>query len=118
MSETGVVHDCKQLRKLVTENPDLPIVILAGEEANSGDYAWMYCTDVDCCISMFLDIRTPYGSEGHIFTDKDDFEQAIYDSIPYNDARTEVEIDTFVKSELNRYEQYWHKVIAIYATNY
>lgn len=117
MNEAGLVHDSKELRRLIAENPDLPIVVLAGEEANSGDWWWMYCTDVDCGIDSILDIRTPYGGEDHVFTDKDDFEQAILDSIPYDDARTESEIDAFVKSELAKYEPYWKKVIAIYATN-
>lgn len=117
MNEAGLVHDSKELRRLIAGNPDLPIVVLAGEEANSGDWCWMYCTDVDCGIDSILDIRTPYDSEDHVFTDKDDFEQAILDSIPYDDARTQAEIDAFVKSELAKYEPYWKKVIAIYAIN-
>lgn len=116
MNEAGLVHDSKELRRLIAENPDLPIVVLAGEEANNGDWWWMYCSSVDCSLGLILDVRTPYDI-GTVFTDRDEFEQAILDSIPYDDARTEAEIDAFVKSELEKYEPYWKKVIAIYATN-
>lgn len=117
MKEIGLVHDSERLRKLIAENPDLAIVVLAGDEANNGDFSWMYCTDVDCCIDSILDVRTPYDREDRVFTDKDEFEESIVDSIPYDDTRTEAEIEVFVQSELDKYEPYWRKVIAIYATN-
>lgn len=31
-----LIHDATELRKLIAENPDLPIVVLAGEDANNG----------------------------------------------------------------------------------
>ena len=34
----GLIHDASELRKLITENPDLSIVVLAGEDANNGDF--------------------------------------------------------------------------------
>lgn len=117
MKEIGLVHDSAPLRKFIAENPGLPIVVLAGEEANNGDWYWMYCSDVDCCIDFILDIHTPYDRENHVFTDKNDFMDAIIDSIPLNDTRTELEITAFVESEFDKYEPYWRKVIAIYATN-
>ena len=44
MNETGLVHDTTELRKLIAENPELPIVVLAGEESwwDQG-YAWYFC---------------------------------------------------------------------------
>lgn len=37
-----LIHDATELRKLIAENPDLPIVVLASEEANSGEWGWQY----------------------------------------------------------------------------
>lgn len=116
LNEIRLVHDSGKLRRLIAENPDLPIVVLAGDEANNGDWCWMYCPYVDCCIDSILDVSTPYGEEGHVFTDKNEFEESIVASIPWDD-RTEAEIEAFVQSELKKYEPYWKKVIAIYATN-
>lgn len=116
-SAYGIVHDSSELRKLIAENPDLPLVILADDEANNGDYAWMYCSCVDCNIDTLLDVNTPYNSEGMIFTDEYELEDAIVNSIPYDDPRTEEEIDDFVRAELAKYRPYWRKVIAIYVSN-
>lgn len=118
MGEIGIVHDASNLRKLVAENPDLPIVVLAGEEANSGDYSWMYCTDVDCKLDFVLDCNTPYDQET-VFTDKDEFTQTVSDSI-WNEETKKLsfeEYEKLVEKEVSKYEKYWRKVIAIYATN-
>lgn len=44
---TGLLHSADELRQLIRENPALPLLVFAGEEANSGDYArpsWLYRT--------------------------------------------------------------------------
>lgn len=33
MSELNIIQDSTELRKLIAENPDLPIVVMVGEEA-------------------------------------------------------------------------------------
>ena len=33
----------EKFRKILNEHPDLPIVFLATEEANTGDYSLVYC---------------------------------------------------------------------------
>lgn len=113
----GLIHDASELRKLIAENPDLPIVVLAGDEANSGDYSWMYCSDVSCNIEYMLDVRTPYDRE-YVFTDKDDFEERVSDCL-YDDNKDmpDEDYDELVRSEVAKYEPYWRKVITIYATN-
>ena len=115
----NLVHDATELRKLISENPDLPIVVIAGEEANSGDYCWMYCSDVSFSVEYILDVKTPYDREESVFTDKTEFEDAVSDYAADNlpsDLPDEV-FDEIVKNEIAKYEPYWKKVIAIYATN-
>lgn len=36
----------EKFRKILNEHPDLPIVFLANEDANMGDYSLMYCESV------------------------------------------------------------------------
>lgn len=91
-------------------------MVLAGEEANGGDYPWMYCSCVHCAIETILDVRTPYDAQDTPFFRRCDFADAIADSIPAA-MRTEEKKSAFVKAELAKYEPYWKKVIAIYATN-
>lgn len=114
-----LVHDAAELRKLMSENPDLPIVVIAGEEANNGDYCWMYCSDVSFSIEYILDVKTPYDKEESVFTDKVEFEEAVgdflADAVP--DGTSNEELDARIAAEVSKYAPYWKKVIAIYATN-
>lgn len=114
-----LIHDATELRKLIAENPDLPIVVLAGEEANNGgNYYWMYCSSVSASIEEILYIHTPY-DEDAIFTDKDYFEEAVCDALNNKETSelSEDEFDSLVKAEIAKYEPYWRKVIAVYANN-
>lgn len=116
---TGLIHDATELRKLIAENPDLPIVVLAGEEANNcGDYYWMYCSEVSANPDEILDVYTPY-SEEKLFTDRVDFKEAVSDYLINAETEnlSDAEFDALVEAEVAKYEPYWRKVIAIYATN-
>lgn len=115
----GLIHDASELRKLIAENPDLPIVVLAGDEANpGGEYGWMYCSSVHCTIDFILDTHTPYDGET-IFTDKDEFEEAVSDALNNKETSelSDSEFDAMVKAEVAKYEPYWRKVIAVYGDN-
>lgn len=121
MTEYELIHDATVLRKLITENPDLPILVLAGEEANGGYYGWVYCTSVDCGITEILDIKTPYDRDcGTLFDDKGDFEEAVACVLEDREEcknMTDAEFDEAVKREMAMYDGYWRKVIAVYVTN-
>lgn len=116
----GLIHDAEELRKLIQENPELPIVILANEEANSGEWCWQYCNSVSCCIDTILDVATPYDSDGEkVFTDETDFleeiEESLYDE--FGDSMTTEQIEEAAKREADMYSGCWRKVIAIYVGN-
>ena len=38
---TGLLHATDELRQLILENPELPLLVFAGEDCNSGDYSYM-----------------------------------------------------------------------------
>lgn len=113
----SLTHNSDELKKLILENPDLPIVVLAGEEASSYDFYWTYCSSVSCHIGEILDCDY-YDYDDAVFTDRDRLEEKIEDDLydEYCD-KSEEEYDAAVKRELEKYEPYWQKVIAIYATN-
>ena len=121
MTEYRLIHDATALRKLITENPDLPIVVLADEEANGGDWNWVYCASVDCNITEILDIKTPYDrDDGIVFDDKGDFEEAVADVLADRESfknMSNTEFDEAVKREAAMYDGCWRKVIAVYVTN-
>lgn len=113
-----VTQKTDELKKLILENPELPIVVLAGEEANVGYFGWMYCSYISFGISEILDYDI-YNYDDSMFTDRDEFEEKIADDVAYecDEGISDEEFDEMVKRELEKYEPYWKKVIAIYANN-
>lgn len=107
-----------ELKKLILENPDLPIVVLAGEDANNmGDFYWMFCSDISFDIGEILDCDF-YDHEDAIFTDRDKLKEAVEDMFYYDYLdKPEEEYESAIKNKLAELEPYWKKVIAIYATN-
>ena len=77
---TGLSHSGEKLRKLLLEHPDLPLLVFANEDANSGDYSLMSCYSVFAEIGEFLDCRQEIEDE-IVFTDRHDFEEAVSDSL-------------------------------------
>ena len=116
-----LIHDTGELRKLMLDNPDLPIVVLAGEEANHGEWYWEYCNRVSCCIAEILAVHTPYdGEDGIVFSDKDDFCEAVAEKLGDKEIykkMPDADFDAAVEREVKMYDGCWRKVIAIYADN-
>ena len=104
-----------ELKKLIAENPDLPIVVVAGEEANNGDYSWMYCSDISFELMELLDCDY-LDNNDCVFTDRDWLEEVVRDRL-CDDYENDTEYEAAVKAKLTELEPYWQKVIAISATN-
>ena len=111
-----------KLKELISVNPDLPIVVLAGEQANSGDYTSMYCSDVRFLIEEILDCEVPYME--YVETDRIHFEEEIeewlWDDMGGNDKNStlsEAVFEDALKELKEEFEPYWKKVIVIMADN-
>lgn len=108
-----------ELKQLIAENPDLPIVVLVGGEAASDDWGYTYCADVHFSIEEILDCTLPFGDD-YVYNDRDDFEDALSDYLAdceeYENLSDE-EFQTLLSKELSKYEPYWKKVIAITGNN-
>ena len=73
--------DCATLKKLIVENPDAPLLIFAGEEANSGEHQYESVPSGDA----FFEEITMYGDQ---WLNKDDFEEVLRDDMA-NDEQYE-----------------------------
>lgn len=113
----SLTHSSDELKKLILKNPDLPIVVLAGEEATCDYWGWTYCSRVSYHISEILDCDY-YDYDDVVFTDRDRLEEKIGDDLcdEYY-GKSDEEFEAAVKSKLAELEPYWKKVIAIYADN-
>lgn len=109
----------EKFRKILNEHPDLPVVFLATEEANTGDYSLAYCESVQVIIGEILNEETPY-DRGTTFTDRDDFEEAIADAICDEDEyenMSDSEFDEAVEKIAAQYDDKWVKVIEVVVGN-
>ena len=127
---TGIVMNNAEIRKLILENPDLPIVFRANEYANNGEYPYMFCTYVYAQIGEVLDCEQEIDEEV-IFTDRESFEDAVYDKVvddseEYNSSMyygkigpvlSEKDIEDEAKRVMSEYEPYWKKCILITVGN-
>lgn len=105
-----------ELKRLIAENPDLPIVVLASEEATCGEWAWTYCSGISFGIEKILDCEF-YDFDDTVITDRSRLEEIIEENL-YDDYHDKPEeYNAAVKAKLAELEPYWTKVIAIYASN-
>lgn len=117
--EYKVSQKTDELKRLIAEHPDYPIVVLAGEEANGGDYNWMFCSDIGFDVGEILNVATPYNEE-IICCDRDEFFENMQEWLEDDEAfegLSDEEFDKKLQEEVAKYEPYWEKVIVIWATN-
>lgn len=116
---TPYLKNGEKIRKLIAENPDLPFVFLASDTANIGDYSTMFCSDVIAEIGEFLDCQQEINDE-MCFTDRDDFEDVIYDNIINSDEYYD-HSQEWCEKEAERiaeeYAPYWKKCIIVTVGN-
>lgn len=100
--------DCTTLKKLIVENPEAPLLIFAGEEANSGEYQYESTNSG----SAFLEEITMYGDQ---WLNKDDFEEVLRDDMA-NDEQYENLSDEEFDNEVAKIvaETAFVKAIVIY----
>lgn len=117
--EFGLIKDATKLRMLIKENPDLPICILAGDCANDGECAWMFCSKVSAYVDEILDCEVPYMDcvEDDRVHFAEQIEDWLWDEMSADSPPDEEEFQKRLKEEKEKYEPYWKKCICIYADN-
>ena len=113
MTNPNIIKDSTELRKLIAENPELPIVVMIGQEAASSDWYWTYCTDVRCGVGEVLDYKCPWNDE-RIYDDREEFEEDLWDYLS-DFADTVPELKKEFERCKEDYSQHWHKAIIIRA---
>jgi len=116
-----LLHKTEALKKLIVKNPDLPLLIFAGEEANTGDYSYMTCTSISVeknhVLVLPLDAPDPPNDE-IVYIGEDELRDDIADQV-YDDMRdaSEEEQDAEVEKRMKAFEPYWQEAIVVYASN-
>ena len=101
-----------KLRELILENPELPIVVFAGDEVNDGDYTYMTATNVTAEVGEVLDCEVP-GWDA-VITDRNDLEEAVWDYYRDDFDGNDSEWDEYFNKKLDEFESFWVKAIIVY----
>lgn len=112
-----------ELKKLIEEHPDYPIIVLVDPEVVADDgYSYWYAPSLSFSVGEILDCDQDINDE-RTFIDRDDFREEVsyrvfecddefdikYSNIP--DEEFEKLVDEFVA----KYDEYWKPVIIINA---
>ena len=117
-----VIQDASELRRLIAENPDLPIVVLCNSEMVADDYYCLwYANSVKCDVGIILDVELPFKND-KTYTDEDEFQEDLEEWLWDEMCEEEYEPDEAVfeeavKEKMKYYEPYWKKVIEVWCDN-
>lgn len=102
------LEDTTGLRELIMENPDLPLIIFCGSEANSGEFPYESNKDVGCDIEELTLYK-------NWWIPKDEYEEQLRDDLAdeeeYKDV-TDEEYDEMIDQKVKETE--FVKAIVIY----
>lgn len=108
----------EELKRLIAENPDLPIMVICDNDL----YCDYYNSTIAPCISFslgeYLDCDQKVNDE-RVYFDRDEFlEELSYqlEDLPEFEDLTQEEFDKAVEAEFNKYSSYWRKAIIINAS--
>lgn len=108
-----------ELKELIAQHPDYPIVVLAEESAVCDEFTYTYCSNISFGIGHILDCETPYNNE-FVITDEDDLKEHIADSWCNEDKYSDLSDEDFYKlvdEKAKEYELYWKDVVIICVGN-
>lgn len=74
---TAILNKTDKLRELILKHPDWPIMVMAGEDANCGDYSLVCCSIVSAYAGEVLATYDHLGRHDHIYTDRDDYREDV-----------------------------------------
>lgn len=116
INSNQIAHNTSELKKIILENPDLPIVVFAGREACNYDFNTTLCSYMQTYVGKYLDIKVEEDKEDRMYEDEDDLKDKIYEY--YSDKFTdEKELNNYVDKKLNQYSHFWKKCIVLYVDN-
>ena len=118
----NIIKDSTELRQLIADNPELPIVVMVGEDAALSDCYWTYCTDVRCKVGEILDCELPWEAfdTTKVYNDRIEFEEDLTQYLADHEdigRMSDKEFDKLVDVWKNTYSQHWKKAIIVLADN-
>lgn len=107
-----------ELKQLIAENPDLPIMVLCDNDLYCDYYNSTIAPSISFYLGEFLDCYQEV-NEDRVYFDRDEFlEELSYklEDLPEFEDLTQEEFDKAVEAEFDKYSSYWQKAIIINAS--
>lgn len=111
----GMLIDNAALKKLILENPSLPLLVFSTEDANSGEFN-MELASCKCEKGIVLDAAENIWLPRYdrIYTDETDLEEdiqeALYDAL---EGLEDEEFDALVALKMKTLDPYWKECIIV-----
>lgn len=114
---TKLLHATDELRQLVIDNPELPLLVFSGEDVGGTDYSYTSCSYCSAQKGEFLDCWQTVDDEC-CFTSRDEFWEAMANRLEDDsEGLTDKEFDAKVDAEVAEYDPYWMPCIILYVNN-
>lgn len=114
-----LLNECKDLKKLMFENPDLPLLFMAGNTGNDGDFMYMSCHSISASKCELLDDSPNFG-DGSIYTSKEQLREDLEFYLLGEGENCELngrQFKKLVDEEMEKYEDKWRECIIVYVGN-
>lgn len=114
-----VAKGTDELRKLILENPTLPIVILTDYEVVADEGGYWYGNNITYAIKDLLTVKSAYYDGDRIIDDRSDLEDLLSDRMCEEEWEKDLsneEYNNAVQRKMQEYEPLWTKCICIYST--
>ena len=114
---TKLLHATDELRQLIIDNPELPLLVFAGEDVGGTDYAYVSCSYCSAQKGEFLDCWQTVNDE-LCFIDRVEFQEEMAECLA-DDAEglSDEEFDAKVDAEVAEYDPYWKPCIILYVND-
>lgn len=113
----GIVTDNKELKRLILENPELPLLCFATEEANHGEWSTELAS-CRCHKGVVLDATNEcwLPRDDRVYTDESDLEEDIQYCLSCEEeyeSLSDDEFDNAVAEKMKALEPYWKECIIL-----
>ena len=118
MNDYSFINECKELKRLIIENPDLPLMFF---HEDTGDYrsGYISCSSVTAKKGEVLDCCQEINDE-RVFASRDEFEEDLQEMLCGKDEYLKMSDEEFYeifKKEKSKYDDKWKDCIIVYVGN-
>lgn len=119
IKKTDLSRQTDELRQLILDNPELPIVVLTESEVVADDgYGYWYGCNIKFNITEIIEYEGLYDDYYRVYEDRDELEEKIANDLADDERYCDLSDEQFeamLKVKMKEYEPLWTKVIAIYS---